>query len=111
MTEKNNNGTINAPEIDEKMIEFEKSSWRNKISFFVFGLANNIIYVLFMTCAVDIMKGSSMPKSIVLLINILPSMIMKFICPFIMHIFPYRLRIWIAVICSIFSLLVSKQLF
>lgn len=107
----NENDPINASEVDEKVMEFEKSSWRNKVSFFVFGLVNNIIYVMFMTCAVDIMKGSSMPKSIVLLVNILPSMIMKFICPFVMHIFPYRLRIWITAICSIVSLLVSKEFF
>ena len=45
---------------------------RTFASFFIFGLLNNILYVIILSAAIDLV-GPSTPKAIVLLADIIPS--------------------------------------
>lgn len=60
--------------------------------FWCFGLLNNVLYVVILSAAMDIV-GPAIPKSLVLLVDILPSLIIKATAPFFIHLIPYSLRI------------------
>ncbi|KAI5966285.1 BTN1 [Candida pseudojiufengensis] len=63
------------------------------ISFFVFGTLNNILYVIILSAAIDLV-GSSTPKATVLLADVLPSFLFKFISPFVIHLISYQNRLY-----------------
>lgn len=50
------------------------------ISFFVFGLVNNVLYVIILTAAHDLVPPTT-PKSLILLADILPAFLLKVILP------------------------------
>ncbi|CAJ0607637.1 unnamed protein product [Cylicocyclus nassatus] len=93
------------------------SAWRNLVSFCIFGLCNNFAYIVMLSAAQDILKKNEhesyvienatevtcVPKittricsptstGVVLLCNIIPCLLIKLLCPFIMHRVPYWLR-------------------
>lgn len=72
---------------------------RTFISFLTFGLLNNILYVVILSAAVDLV-GSLTPKAVVLLADILPAFIIKLTAPFFIHKIPYTHRIWSLMILS-----------
>lgn len=72
---------------------------RSFISFFAFGLLNNILYVIILSAAVDLV-GSSTPKAVVLLADILPSFTIKLVAPFFIHKIAYKTRIHSLVVLS-----------
>lgn len=77
------------------------------VSFLIFGLVNNVIYVVILSAAVDIV-GYLLPKAIVLLADIMPSLSVKILAPFFVHRIPYGQRVWILVsLSSIGMILVS----
>lgn len=77
------------------------------ISFFGFGLLNNILYVIILSAAIDLV-GTQTPKAVVLLADILPAFIVKLLAPFFIHLIPYQLRIWALVgLSSIGMLIIS----
>ena len=49
--------------------------------FWLFGLINNVLYVVILSAAVDIV-GPTLPKSLVLLADIFPSLAIKLCSPF-----------------------------
>lgn len=51
------------------------------ITFLVFGLVNNILYVVILSAAIDLV-GSATPKGVVLLADIMPSLLIKALAPF-----------------------------
>lgn len=53
---------------------------RTFISFFVFGLVNNVLYVIILTAAHDLVSPTT-PKSLILLADILPAFILKLLLP------------------------------
>lgn len=65
---------------------------RNLLAFFVFGVANNIIYAIFLSAAVDILEGgsSAIPKSMVLLADIGPCILVKMVAPHMLRFVSYR---------------------
>ncbi|RLV94354.1 Protein BTN1 [Spathaspora sp. JA1] len=63
------------------------------ISFFIFGLLNNILYVIILSAAIDLV-GSATPKAVVLLADVIPSFTFKLVSPFFIHLFTYRFRLW-----------------
>ncbi|QPG76275.1 hypothetical protein FOA43_003661 [Brettanomyces nanus] len=63
-------------------------------SFWLFGLINNVLYVVILSAAVDLV-GPTAPKAIVLMADVLPSFICKLTAPFYIQIIPYHVRIWI----------------
>lgn len=82
------------------------TSWRNLIAFFLFGLVNNSIYVIFLSAADDILKNEpDIRKSSILLANIIPCVFVKLIAPYFVRIVPYGMLIAITVICGLGSLL------
>lgn len=68
-------------------------------SFFLFGLLNNILYVVILSAAIDLV-GASAPKGIVLLADITPALFVKALAPFFIHLVPYSRRIWALVFLS-----------
>ncbi|AMD19285.1 HBR384Cp [Eremothecium sinecaudum] len=61
--------------------------------FWLFGLVNNVLYVVILSAAVDIV-GPGLPKSIVLLADIFPSLIIKIILPLCSQHATYSYRIY-----------------
>ena len=57
------------------------------------GLINNVLYVIVISAAVDLVT-SDLPKGIVLLADILPAFIAKLIAPYFIHVVPYGARIF-----------------
>ncbi|KAI5798552.1 batten's disease protein Cln3 [Pyronema domesticum] len=68
-------------------------------AFFLFGLINNVLYVIILSAALDLV-GPDIPKAVVLLADVVPSVIMKLISPYFIHAVPYRIRILILVALS-----------
>ncbi|CAK9438434.1 uncharacterized protein LODBEIA_P26580 [Lodderomyces beijingensis] len=69
------------------------------ISFFIFGLLNNILYVIILSAAIDLV-GSATPKASVLLADVVPSFGFKLVAPFFIHLIPYKARLRILVALS-----------
>ncbi|KAF2668650.1 batten's disease protein Cln3 [Microthyrium microscopicum] len=62
-------------------------------AFWFFGLINNVLYVIILSAALDLV-GPSIPKSLVLLADVLPSLITKLVAPYLLHLIPYNVRIF-----------------
>ncbi|GMM32387.1 amino acid transporter [Martiniozyma asiatica (nom. inval.)] len=65
---------------------------RSFLSFVFFGIINNILYVVILTAAHDLVPPTT-PKAIILLADILPSFLLKLALPFFIHRIKYRVRI------------------
>ena len=63
------------------------------------GLINNVLYVIILSAALDLV-GSSLPKAIVLLADVVPSFLTKLVAPHFVHLISYRMRILILVALS-----------
>lgn len=57
-------------------------------------MINNVLYVIILSAAQDLV-GGSVPKSVVLLADVLPSFLMKLIAPYYIHEIPYSIRVLI----------------
>ena len=64
----------------------------DRLAFFINGLVNNFTYVLFLSAAVDLVHGGQkgngkgeISEGAVLLADILPGLLVKLICPYVMH--------------------------
>lgn len=73
------------------------------VSFLGFGLLNNILYVVILSAAVDLV-GLQTPKAVVLLSDIVPAFLIKLLAPFFIHLIPYQIRIWCLVGLSSFGM-------
>ncbi|CAP61296.1 uncharacterized protein PODANS_3_11100 [Podospora anserina S mat+] len=69
------------------------------VAFWLFGLINNILYVLLLTAAQDLV-GPSIPKALVLLADVMPSFLTKLVAPYFIHLVPYSIRILVFVALS-----------
>ena len=56
------------------------------------GLINNVLYVIILSAALDLV-GPSVPKSVVLLCDVIPSFLMKLCAPYFIHAIPYPIRV------------------
>ncbi|QLL33880.1 hypothetical protein HG536_0F02050 [Torulaspora globosa] len=74
------------------------------ICFWIFGLVNNVLYVVILSAAVDIV-GPSLPKSLVLLLDILPAFVIKLVAPFFVHKLRYDHRILCLIVFSCLGML------
>lgn len=72
--------------------------------FWIFGLINNVLYVVILSAAVDIV-GPTLPKSLVLLADILPAFIIKLLAPFFIHKIAYKRRVWSLIVFSCLGML------
>ncbi|ORY58387.1 protein btn-1 [Pseudomassariella vexata] len=66
------------------------------VAFWLFGLINNVLYVIILSAAQDLV-GSDVPKGVVLLADVLPSFFTKLIAPYFIHRVPYSIRILVFV--------------
>ncbi|KAH6848074.1 batten's disease protein Cln3 [Chaetomium sp. MPI-CAGE-AT-0009] len=71
------------------------------IAFWLFGLINNILYVLVLSAAQDLV-GTAVPKGAVLLADVLPSFLTKLVAPYFIHRVPYpaRIAVFVALSCA-----------
>ncbi|KAE8149343.1 protein btn1 [Aspergillus avenaceus] len=69
------------------------------IAFWLFGVINNVLYVIILAAALDLV-GPSVPKGVVLLADVLPSFVTKLVAPYFIHTIPYSARIVIFVFLS-----------
>ncbi|RKF77746.1 Protein BTN1 [Golovinomyces cichoracearum] len=85
------------------------------VAFWIFGLINNVSYVIILSAAVDLV-GPSTPKGLVLLVDVFPSFLVKLIAPYFIHKVPYSTRILIMFFLSasgmyIIALAAQKQVY
>ncbi|KAK3396892.1 batten's disease protein Cln3 [Sordaria brevicollis] len=66
------------------------------IAFWLFGLINNVLYVIILSAAQDLV-GNGIPKGVVLLADVMPSFLTKLVAPYFIHRIPYATRIFIFV--------------
>ncbi|KAI0412997.1 Batten's disease protein Cln3 [Xylaria grammica] len=71
---------------------FQNSDTPVLAAFWLFGLINNVLYVIILSAAQDLV-GPEVPKGLVLLANILPSFSAKLVGPYFIHRVPYSIRI------------------
>ncbi|KAK3493432.1 protein btn-1 [Neurospora crassa] len=69
------------------------------IAFWLFGLINNVLYVIILSAAQDLV-GNGIPKGVVLLADVMPSFLTKLVAPYFIHRIPYATRIFIFVALS-----------
>ena len=67
-------------------------------------MINNVLYVVILSAALDLV-GPDIPKSVVLLADVLPSFLMKLIAPYFIHVVPYQIRILLLVAISTVGML------
>ncbi|KAE7996948.1 hypothetical protein FH972_001624 [Carpinus fangiana] len=67
-------------------------TFRTFVAFWMLGLINNVLYVIILSAAVDLV-GSSVPIGLVLLADVFPSFITKLIAPYCIHVVPYGVRV------------------
>ncbi|KAJ6086227.1 hypothetical protein N7486_010508 [Penicillium sp. IBT 16267x] len=75
------------------------------IAFWLFGLINNVLYVILLSAALDLV-GPDVPKGVVLLADIIPAFATKLIAPYFIHLVPYSIRVVIFVFLSVVGMLV-----
>lgn len=68
------------------------------------GLINNVLYVIVLTAALDLV-GPSVPKGVVLLADVVPSFVTKLCAPYFIHLVPYPVRIVVFVGLSAWGML------
>lgn len=68
------------------------------------GLINNVLYVIILSAALDLV-GPSLPKGMILLADVIPSFGTKLIAPYFIHLVPYSSRIIIFVFLSAVGML------
>ncbi|KAL2423236.1 Protein btn1 [Exophiala dermatitidis] len=66
------------------------------VAFWLFGLINNVLYVIILSAALDLV-GPNVPKGVVLLADVIPSFLTKLCAPYFIHAVPYPVRILIFV--------------
>lgn len=86
-----------------------KLSTNYYLVFWLFGLINNVLYVVILSAAMDLVDPKT-PKSLILLFDILPSLLVKLISPFHIHKIKYDHRIVAIMIMSMIGMIcVSSQ--
>ncbi|RMZ71056.1 btn1 [Pyrenophora seminiperda CCB06] len=68
-------------------------------AFWLFGLINNVLYVIILSAALDLV-GPNVPKGVVLLADVIPSFVTKLCAPYFIHKIPYNVRILVFVVLS-----------
>ncbi|KAF9878227.1 golgi integral membrane protein [Colletotrichum karsti] len=74
------------------------------VAFWLLGLINNVLYVIILSAAQDLV-GSSVPKGVVLLADVLPSFFTKLVAPYFIHRVPYALRVVVLIALSVCGML------
>ncbi|KAI4240722.1 MAG: hypothetical protein L6R40_004967 [Gallowayella cf. fulva] len=75
-------------------------------AFWLFGLINNVLYVIILSAALDLV-GPNVPKAVVLLADIIPSFVIKLCAPYFIHVIPYSLRTILFAVISTWGMLLT----
>ncbi|KAK7518554.1 batten's disease protein Cln3 [Phyllosticta citriasiana] len=78
---------------------FDGADPRVCAAFWLFGLINNVLYVIILSAAVDLV-GPAVPKGLVLLTDVVPSFLTKLLAPYFIHKVPYAVRVCVFVALS-----------
>ncbi|KAF7507532.1 battenin CLN3 protein [Endocarpon pusillum] len=78
---------------------FRGAPVRIGVAFWLFGLINNVLYVIILSAALDLV-GPDVPKGVVLLADVIPSFLTKLCAPYFIHAIPYHVRIIVFVSLS-----------
>ncbi|ANZ76996.1 BA75_03365T0 [Komagataella pastoris] len=74
---------------------------RTFLAFWLFGVVNNVLYVVILSAAVDLLKDyPGVPKAAILMADILPAFLAKIVAPFYLHSIPYPARVSILIALS-----------
>ncbi|KAJ4318617.1 battenin CLN3 protein [Neodidymelliopsis sp. IMI 364377] len=84
---------------------FDGADPRVCAAFWLFGLINNVLYVIILSAALDLV-GANVPKGVVLLADVIPSFLTKLCAPYFIHKIPYNVRIFIFVALSASGMLI-----
>ncbi|KAI1319492.1 protein btn-1 [Xylariaceae sp. FL0255] len=77
------------------------------VAFWLFGVINNVLYVIILSAAQDLV-GSDVPKGVVLLVDVLPSFLAKLIAPYTFLPMSYSVRvIFFAALSSLGMLIIA----
>ncbi|PYI24662.1 CLN3-domain-containing protein [Aspergillus violaceofuscus CBS 115571] len=69
------------------------------VAFWLFGLINNVLYVIILSAALDLV-GPDLPKGVVLLADVIPSFGTKLVAPYFIQAVPYPVRVLVFVTFS-----------
>ncbi|KAL9059853.1 MAG: hypothetical protein Q9162_000923 [Coniocarpon cinnabarinum] len=69
------------------------------LTFGLFGLINNVLYVVILSAAVDLVPAN-VPKGIVLFADILPAFAAKLVAPYFINVIPYGARLFLCAVLS-----------
>ncbi|KAJ3440729.1 battenin [Anaeramoeba flamelloides] len=83
-----------------------RSTMKIVVSFFFFGLLNNLVYVIFLSAAEDLIT-EDLPKSIVLSCDVIPTVLIKITAPWYMSKIPYSIRVVMVVLFASLGCLVA----
>ncbi|KAI9848963.1 MAG: battenin CLN3 protein [Sclerophora amabilis] len=83
---------------------FQGADPRVCAAFWLFGVINNVLYVIILSAALDLV-GPRVPKGVVLLADVMPSFLIKLIAPYFIHTIPYHARVIIFVSLSVWGML------
>ncbi|UPX15960.1 battenin CLN3 protein [Ascochyta rabiei] len=84
---------------------FDGADPRVCAAFWLFGLINNVLYVIILSAALDLV-GPNVPKGVVLLCDVIPSFLTKLCAPYFIHKIAYNVRICIFVALSASGMLI-----
>ncbi|KAJ4297729.1 battenin CLN3 protein [Kalmusia sp. IMI 367209] len=84
---------------------FQGADPRVCAAFWLFGLINNVLYVIILSSALDLV-GPDVPKGVVLLADVIPSFITKLCAPYFIHKIPYNIRVLLCCALSACGMLV-----
>ncbi|ROW06972.1 hypothetical protein VMCG_04203 [Cytospora schulzeri] len=70
---------------------FQNADTHVLVAFWLFGLINNVLYVIILSAAQDLI--GNLPKGIVLLADVMPSFATKLVAPYFIHLVPYPARV------------------
>jgi len=77
------------------------------LAFFSFGLLNNVLYVIILSAALDLVPANT-PKGIVAFFNIFPALIAKAVWPYVSKgEIRYKKRVYCCTVCSWVGMVVS----
>ncbi|KAI9665680.1 MAG: battenin CLN3 protein [Bathelium mastoideum] len=73
-------------------------------AFWLFGVVNNVLYIIILSAALDLV-GPVVPKGVVLLADIIPGFVVKLTAPYFIHLVPYHVRIPVFAVASCLGML------
>ncbi|CED85043.1 Predicted small molecule transporter involved in cellular pH homeostasis (Batten disease protein in human) [Phaffia rhodozyma] len=68
---------------EDSQLTYTTPKWRVITSFFLFGVINNVLYVIILSAALDLVPSTT-PKGVVLFFNIFPALLAKVLYPYIL---------------------------